>query len=500
MNERSAAIVVAAVLACFSAGCRTDPVEEALRGLESANSATRVRAVAMLGDLGDPRAVDSLVAALHDGDAEVRQAVPTALQRFRDPASVRRIVAATHSTNPLDRAGAVLALGRAHDAGALGNVVPLLQDSDEAVVRSTCVALAVMADPRAIDALARRLASATPVVRRDVVGAVASIGGRGALDALLPVLADEDEAVSKAAGDGVAAAGAAAVEPLIAILRSEKAAVGARIRAAAALGQIGDSRAIAPLVATLPTGFTFLQEAVEGALVRFGTSAVEPLLATLRRNASRVIATDEDGFTNYAITERVPKVLGKIGAPAVEPLIAALQTGGPYVRERAAVALGETHDPRGVEPLVGAVRKDASGQVRYQAIEALGNIRDARAVPVLVEMLSSRDTDYRGAAAGALAKMQDARAGEALVAAFQRNDVIAIVGACRFYVARGEPGSEDRLIAALERQGDSTMAEVLINSGNERLADPARQWARTHHYQIFTLPSSEGSPRWGSGR
>jgi hypothetical protein len=72
--------------------------------------------------------------------------------------------------------------------------------------------------------------------------------------------------------------------------------------------------------------------------------------------------------------------------------------------------------------------------------------------------------------------------------------VIAV--AYRFYVARGEPGSEDALIRALGSAPDDSMAQAFLDSGNKRLAEAARKWAVTAG---VTLEQGDGL-KWGSAR
>jgi uncharacterized membrane protein YhaH (DUF805 family) len=157
--------------------------------------------------------------------------------------------------------------------------------------------------------------------------------------------------------------------------------VSVRKSAAKELGEIGDSR------------------------------AVEPLMAVLRGNDGSVV------------TEAV-RALGKIGAPAVEPLLAALTDADSSVRERAARALynSRRREPRAVEPLLVAL-KDANRSVRFWATGALGEVGDARAVnPLTVVMLKDKDKGLRARAAEALGKIGDARAAKSLSAALKDDD------------------------------------------------------------------------------
>jgi HEAT repeat protein len=74
----------------------------------------------------------------------------------------------------------------------------------------------------------------------------------------------------------------------------------------------------------------------------------------------------------YAAAE----ALVKIGAPAMEPLIAALKdkdSKDSDVRQAAAEALGEIKDPRAVEPLIAAL-KDEVSNVREAAAQALDHL------------------------------------------------------------------------------------------------------------------------------
>jgi HEAT repeat protein len=112
-----------------------------------------------------------------------------------------------------------------------------------------------------------------------------------------------------------------------------------RTDAAWALGQIGDPR------------------------------AVEPLIAILRRGPSSARQT-------------AAWALGQIGDPrAVEPLVSALNYGNDFVLQAAAQALGKLGHPRAVELHVGVLKDDSDGGlVREAPALELLQIGDARAV------------------------------------------------------------------------------------------------------------------------
>lgn len=166
-----------------------------------------------------------------------------------------------------------------------------------------------------------------------------------------------------------------------------------RLAAAEALGEIGDARAVQPLMIALRHQY-FRSTAIK-ALVKIGGPAVESLIAALN---------DTDGDMRWAAAE----ALGKIGDPrAVEPLIANLSDTYLYARRYAAEALGKISDTRALEPLIAAM-SDEDVIMRRFAAEALNRIGDARAAKSLTAALSDEDSDVRRFAAEALEKIGDA--------------------------------------------------------------------------------------------
>jgi hypothetical protein len=125
------------------------------------------------------------------------------------------------------------------------------------------------------------------------------------------------------------------------------------------LGEIGDSRAVEPLIKMLGDVGPHVRESATKALGKIGdTRAVEPLIKALG---------DEMGYVRWPAAE----ALGVIGdARAVEPLIGVLSDDDWRVRRHAAEALGKIGDARAVEPL-NKVLKDEKEHVRKYAKEAL---------------------------------------------------------------------------------------------------------------------------------
>jgi HEAT repeat protein len=174
--------------------------------------------------------------------------------------------------------------------------------------------------------------------------------------------------------------------------------------AVAALGQIADKRAVAPLVEMLRGKDFDLQQAVIRALIQIGSASVEALGVAL---------SDEEEMASVSAAN----ALGAIGGKrAAELLIAAFedQEGKgeqPKVpearisrRRAAATALGKIRDARAVLPLVKALQ-DKDSLLRKAAVLALGQIGDKRAIKPLTAVLEDQDGSIKQAAAEALYKM-----------------------------------------------------------------------------------------------
>lgn len=152
------------------------------------------------------------------------------------------------------------------------------------------------------------------------------------------------------------------IEAHIQTLRDKK--LGKR-EAAIALGEIGDARAVEPLIEALEDKQILVQVEAAKALGKIGdTRAVEPLI--------KIMAVE---------------ALGQIGDPrAVEPLIGYIESmqALPIATVLPIRALGEIGDPRAIDTLAKAL-KHKNRKVRTAAADALGEIGDARVLEPLTQ-------------------------------------------------------------------------------------------------------------------
>jgi HEAT repeat protein len=321
-----------------------------------------------LGEIGDQRAVESLIEAL--SDSSVNDAAAEALGAIGDERAVEPLIEALNSSAPgrlrLSQAIAV-ALGKIRDERA---VAPLIRafssDAHEAAVKAL-----IQFGDRAIPLLITSL-NENEKIRKGSAEVLGKLQWK-------PENSDQQVAWAIAmnnSGDLVKE-GSAVVEPLIRTLERKDTPLDARKISVNLLGEIGDQRAVAPLIGAL-------------------------------------------GENDSSVRQDAANALGKIrDSRAVESLIDTLNHSDRYSCQAAIRALGAIGDERAVEPLI-TIFKNPSNPV-HAAAEALGRIGDVRAVGPLIEALSQSERNGSRSAAEALGMIGDSRAVEPLISAMREH-------------------------------------------------------------------------------
>ncbi|HEX7491383.1 MAG TPA: HEAT repeat domain-containing protein [Candidatus Limnocylindrales bacterium] len=242
-------------------------------------------------------------------------------------------------------------------------------------------------------------------VRRDVQGLIRALGYAA------------DASVRRAAVAALGELGdARAVDPLILAMRNPDWQHDWHDTAALteALTRLG-TPSVGPLIATLTWHSNVVRVSAAGALAAIGRPAVQPLIALL-------------GNADLETREAAGQILAEIGADALDQLIEALNGEVSSRRQWAARILGEIDDPRAVEPLLRALTDELAG-VRQTAARSLGTIADLRTADALVSILDDPSGDVRRSAALALAEMRDPRAVHTLLTELLRAKDKEIVNA-----------------------------------------------------------------------
>ena len=174
--------------------------------------------------------------------------------------------------------------------------------------------------------------------------------------------------------------------------------------AAITLGEMGDERAIAPLIAALRDQEWNVREASEDSLAQIGSPSVEPLIKALREYqirpyVIRVLGKIKDErvldplmvqLRNEEFKDAATLALVEVGLPAVERLMAVLNDKDKNVRKHAVLALGEIGIPEVVPALIDATR-DEDWNVRMAAIAGLDKIGDERGKPAIKALVKDPD-------------------------------------------------------------------------------------------------------------
>jgi HEAT repeat protein len=214
-----------------------------------------------------------------------------------------------------------------------------------------------------------------------------------------------------------------------------------------ALGEIGDKRAVEPLIAVLGNDNWSIRNSAVLALNKLKDKrAVMPIISLLN---------DE----NNSVRWESAKALGEFGdARAVEPLIGALKDKEIRVRKSASMALSKFNNPHTIELLIVALEdKD----MRVAVAETLGLVGDGRAVEILINIINDKDTDILvlNSAIDAMGSLGDPRALELLISMLKDENIRIKKSAALSLGKIGDIRAIDPLIAALKDSDIKKTAE-----------------------------------------
>lgn len=309
-------------------------------------------------------------------------------------------------------------------------LVKALQHKEWTIRRDAAIALGNIGDSHAVEPLSEVyknecIFEGSYAVREATVTAIGKIGDNSAIKFLLDALGDRHEGVRHTAISALIGIGDTVVTPLGELAMSKDVSDDTMEATIEILGKIGGTRSVEILASLLlMEARESLLTAKEKAAVALGQigdrRAVEPLIAALTKRDTVpdtrngiFIGSEymEVGTRGYdPVRKSAALALIKIGKSSVEPLIALLKDKNSPGRLKAAEALGEIKDSRAVEPLIEAL-KDSSGWVKIEAAKALGKLRNRQAIEPLIEVIK-KDKDYRREAAKALKAITGQKFGE----------------------------------------------------------------------------------------
>lgn len=336
------------------------------------------------------------------------------------------------------------------------------------------------------------------LVRSEVARALGIIKGETVIESLALALEDDGRATVRqsAAWALGEVKGDNAIPPLVTALKKDKQGV-VRQEAAIALGKIKGQKVVAPLVDALKSdkyettrfqaakalweiqagdkglvdivkkglgnfddGYEVqsVQDQVIGSLIKDGNVATSKFAVEALKSA-------DDEWTRWALVHVIGSLSKK---PALDTMLAELKHPSYVVRKRATNSLGGFKERRAVDPLIAVLgNTDEMKSIRAGAANALAGLKDERAATALLTALTDENAEIRLRAAAGLGNLKDAKAvpklSEILENPLEPDDVRAVAAAALGNIA--DKTAEPVLIRAVDIRVGNIANNAIIALG-----------------------------------
>lgn len=364
--------------------------------------------------------------------------------------------------NATERARAAMQLGEMGDRRAVPALIQTLKDREMPVRLAAVEALGKLGDQQAVDSLIAVVRDPNAMVGLSAVESLGNIGSEKAVETLLRIAQERERPLCLGAIRSLGTAGGdRSIQALTAALTDRARDV--RWVTALTLARLKSQQALTSLIEALPQADRELRRVMVWALNTIDPSWQTSVLAeeAINRLIDGLKEEQMPGHSRYRVVQVLSEMDAdwrtRAGAKATMDLfVAQLANGDLMARMQAVEALGQIGDARVVPSLFKAL-KDQNMQVQYVAINALGELRDTRAVEPLVEALEHRDPGIVSAAALALGELRDTRAVEPLMTILSNTEHgVFRLGAIQTLGVLKDP----RAIALLTEQLDDTSVQV----------------------------------------
>jgi HEAT repeat protein len=446
-DERIAGVMVT----LLDVTARLDHERDLAKQLASPDEATRLQAAQALVAENAIETEPALVGALGDESWRVRQAAVSGLAQKAEPETIASLLQLLreehHNLSILNSALQVLTLS---DVDVVSPLAEFLRDPDVDLRVQAALALGEQRDPRAVPSLLDALNDVDTNVRYHAIEALGKIRATEAVDALLDVAESGDFFLAFPAIDALIHIGDRRAAPRLASLLGDDLLCEP---AADALGQLGDEEVVTPLAELLnqPDAPSLaISQSLAALYHRYEDSYQEgSYIADLSRGM--IAATgiqnllDALDIANTDQLRPLALVLGWLESPAVEQALTRL-IGHPAARKEVIEALVR-YGSRVTDLLIEQLNSEDL-HTRQAAVIALGRIGDRHAVPALVRVLNT-EKELMIETAGALAKIGDARAFEALLGLIGHPEASVRQAAISAINSLGHPEMAGRAVALL---------------------------------------------------
>lgn len=366
-------------------------VEDLLEALEDVDDATREEAAQALAELADPGTLEALLRACADDFWSVRAHVAGGLAKIGGPKALEALIGLFNDPIMEVRNAAVAAVAQM-GRPVVEPLIACLKDERWRIREHAAKACGDIRDGRALDALIFACRDRDGAVKSAAAEALGKIGDPKAVPALVKLFRDSSKTVRETAGTALVAIGAPSVEALLEALKDKDYVV--RCHAARALGgmttdyQIGrtwvtDPRVVEALIAALKDPDRAVREDATIALGQIGDArAIDPLLEAMKDGAVKRHAIMSLGMIGDA--RALPAVLDAMRGKGIRqegtPTPGCIVSEEAFIKEAAATALGHFRDPRVIPELIMMLK---DGVLRERAAASLVLIGDAAIEPLV---------------------------------------------------------------------------------------------------------------------
>jgi len=371
-----------------------------------------------------------LIIAAQDKNIEIKRCAAIALGKTHNKRAVETLISLLDDTDWRTQRNAVIGLGEIGDERAVPHLTNLLNPTTIWTVKGNAViSLGKIKDIKSISAMLQSLKDEDSFTRACASEALGNLKAEEAIVPLIELLNDEDTFVQEAAVSGLINLSEPCIFPLLeSIDRTNKInaftilgklhavdAVDMLIdnlsnknqkiagKAAWALGEIGETRAIEPLIERLKDNN--LPQVIEAVGKLKAEKAISYLIGFLGQEVA--LPTETAPLSDGEAASITISAMINIGTPCVPFLIEILSNGNETARANATLILGQLKDKRAVPSLV-AMLKDNEWFVRAAVVIALGEIADRSALgPLVGAAMEDKNEDVRIYASNALGKIDD---------------------------------------------------------------------------------------------
>ena len=442
-----------------------------------------VRVLSVWGNAVVPRAA-MLSAASSGASARLRTAAINVLGGTRDRGAVEPLMVclcdpddfiARRAANALIRLGADLALPRLlreletrPPAGAKRPLPALLLPVLERFLSEADPArqLRPAQLEHVIDALMTLMTTSTvPADREQAREILVSQGrlaterasGKMAVRALVENLATADDALARRVTGTLKEVGAAATPHLLEQLEGQ-ASEAERVRILEVLAAGRDERALPTLLSLLSDNSVAVQQALANTLLAYGPLCIPGLIDTILHHPAELVAS------------RAEQALAGLGPIVVEPVLQALT---PLVAGRTlllAHVLERARDPRAVPALITLLSSaETDAALALAVIQAMGQIPDKRVVPPLLALLENANPLLYEGAINALSNLGELACPE-LLPRLAGPEKTALIGRVERVFLGMQPFPGEHLLQALDTSDEDRaryLAEIFLAGGGE---------------------------------